>query len=194
MHKTIINRIKGIQLEKANSLIIIGIDGGGGSGKTTLADKIALEFTNTTIVHMDDLYKQKKYRVISNLAQAPAGYEYDIERIISDIIMPLRHNQEARYQKYDWNRDCLDKFERIKPNGIVIIEGCYSTIKQLRNFYDFTIFIDTKRETRLKRGLERDGELALSFWNNWMKGEDKYFAEQNVKKCSDFVFDGNDKS
>lgn len=69
--------------------------------------------------------------------------------------------------------------------------GCYSTINQLRNFYQLNIFVDCDKTIRLKRGLERDGELALQFWINWMDGEAKYFAEQCTKDKADFIITGD---
>lgn len=64
------------------------------------------------------------------------------------------------------------------PEGTVIIEGCYSTRDELREYYDFTIWVDCPREQRLVRGLERDGEGAFEFWRQWMEEEDRYIKEQ----------------
>ncbi len=187
------NMVKKIHEKNESAVTIIGIDGGGGSGKTTLASKIAAQFTNISIVHMDDFYKEKKYRTVDELCKAPSGYDYDIERLIAMVINPLRLNNVAIFQQYNWGENRLDKTQEIMPGGIIIIEGCYSLINQLRDFYDLTIFVDTNRDTRLKRGLERDGLSALPFWRNWMAGEDKYFKEQLVKDTADIVFIGDEK-
>ncbi len=191
MFENIINTIKALKLQNPNSSIIIAIDGGGGSGKTTLASMISAEFTGSSIVHMDDFYKLKKSRDISDLSKAPCGYEYDIDRLIANVINPLLSNKKSIYQIYNWNTDSLDNKVEIEPNNILIIEGCYSLIIQLREYYNLKIFVETDRDVRLKRGLIRDGEAALEFWNNWMQGEDKYFNDQHVKDIADFVFNGN---
>lgn len=123
MFNNIINKIREIQFLKNNSIVMIGIDGGGGSGKTTLATKIASVLLGTQIVHMDDFYKLKKVRKITKLANAPSGYEYDIDRLISQVIMPILSNKTARYQKYDWDNDCLNGYEEVTPTGILVIDG-----------------------------------------------------------------------
>jgi len=188
MFDTLINKIKDIQSTQGNSIVMIGIDGGGGSGKTTLAAKIESKLSDTQIIHMDDFFKLKKSRKMAKLADAPSGYEYDIDRLISQVIMPILSNKTAKYQKYDWGNDELSGCEEVVPTGVLIIEGCYSIINRLRDFYQLNIFVDCNRATRLERGLARDGESALQFWINWMEGEDKYFAEQDVKNNADFVF------
>ncbi len=190
MIENIIKKIRDIQIKNKSSIIIIGIDGGGGSGKTTLATKIASTIQNAQIVHMDDFYKKKEHREIASLSNAPSGYEYDIDRLIKQIILPILFNKTAYYQKYDWDKDCLGDCEEIKTPSILLIEGCYATINQLRHYYQLNIFVDCDKNLRLKRGLERDGESALHFWINWMAGEDKYFVEQKIKERADFVLNG----
>lgn len=44
------------EISKKQSTLLIGIDGCGGSGKSTFADKIKEECSNVTIVHKDDFY------------------------------------------------------------------------------------------------------------------------------------------
>lgn len=186
MLESVINRIK--EIYSNNNMALVGIDGGGGSGKSTLANNIALYLNNTQIIHMDDFYRPLVFRDIPNLSEAPVGYEFDIDRLVSQVIEPYLLKENAKYQKYDWQNDCLLEWEDIFLTGIIIIEGCYSNITQLNHFYDIKIFVDCDRNIRLKRGLERDGKAALPLWINWMNGEDKYFMEQNPKAKADFIF------
>lgn len=75
--------------------------------------------------------------------------------------------------------------------GIVIVEGVYSIRKELRSYYDFTIWVNCPRETRLARGLERDGEEAREMWEqNWMVAEDLYVEIQKPHEWADFVIRG----
>lgn len=188
MLEKIIERIQDIQSSQENTIIFVGIDGGGGSGKSTLTDKIATALKDVQIIHMDDFYKLETDRKMKELAKAPVGYEFDIERLISQVIIPLASNNIAEYQIYDWLNDRLSSWRKVYPIGIIIIEGCYSIIDTLSPFYHVKIFVDCDRAVRLKRGLGRDGESALPFWINWMDGEDKYFAEQCIKENADFIY------
>lgn len=190
MLENILTIIKEIQSKQKNSFVAVGIDGGGASGKSALATQIAHPLPETQIIHMDDFYKPSKYRKITKLENAPLGYEYDIDRLIEQVITPLLSKKTAFFQKYDWENDRLDNPSQVTPSGVILIEGCYSTIDYLNTFYHLKIFVDCKRAVRLERGLERDGEAALPNWLNWMDGEDKYFAEQHTKENADIVFIG----
>ena len=100
---------------------------------------------------------------------------------------------EARYQRYDWDMDKLVEWHTVEPNGLIIVEGVYSISDQLHNKYDIKIFVECNRELRLNRGLVRDGENALDFWEHWMIGEDKYLQEQKPRERSDFIISGEIK-
>lgn len=190
MLKKIIDRIDEIQVKSSGTISIIAIEGGGGSGKSTLAACIASELKGVQIVHMDDFYKLREFRKIKDLSEAPSGYEYDIDRLISEVILPLCDGKTARFQINGWGREGLTDFKEVTPSGVLLIEGCYSMLDRLRGFYQLQIFVDCGRSLRLKRGLERDGDAALQFWTNWMAGEDQYFAEQQPKGAADFVYSG----
>ena len=190
MLRRIIDKIREIQSENGDTITMVAIEGGGGSGKSTLASQIVFELQGVQIVHMDDFYKLSEFRKIKDLSVAPAGYEYDIDRLISEVIKPLLSNKTAKYQINDWGSTCLTDSREVSPTGILLIEGCYSMINQLRDFYQLKIFVCCDQSVRLKRGLERDGDSALQFWINWMAGEDKYFKEQRPKEASDFIFNG----
>jgi uridine kinase len=79
----------------------------------------------------------------------------------------------------------------VSEGGIVIIEGCYSIRKELKDFYDYRIWIQTSKSIRLKRGIDRDGEEARHLWEEqWMPAEDIYFEIQKPLDYADMVIDG----
>ncbi|GGF25223.1 uridine kinase [Halobacillus andaensis] len=156
------------------TLTLIGIDGCGGSGKSTLAEELSNDHSHSTIIHMDDFYLPSAQRNRSALV----GSDFDWERVLKQVIIPIKQGKGAHYQRYDWDLDQLAEWHTFHPEGIVIIEGCYSTRDELREYYDFSIWVDCPREQRLARGLERDGEAAINFWQQWMEEEDRYIKEQ----------------
>lgn len=183
-------------IEKANllmetrQLVLIAIDGCGGAGKSTLAQFLAAHFSASTIVHMDDFYKLPAQRATAAQSTNKPGCDYDIERLVEQVILPLRQNKQAEYFRNDWQSDDLIYDGLIQPKGVIIIEGCYSLLAQLRKYYDISAFVCCDRKTRLARGLARDGAGALAFWENWMAAEDRYLAEQSPEAAADFVIDG----
>lgn len=172
---------------------IVAIDGCGGAGKSTLAEFIVSKYGDGQIIHMDDFYKPSNQRSQLEMSKKEPGADYDLKRLIQDVILPIIINMEAKYQRYDWVTDKLAEWHNVIPNGLIIIEGVYSISELLYTNYDIKIFVECNKELRLKRGLERDGENALDFWEQWMIGENKYLIEQNPRDRSDFIISGEDK-
>ncbi|WP_019413968.1 uridine kinase [Paenisporosarcina sp. TG20] len=177
--------------ERKQSTLLIGIDGCGGSGKSTIAQKLKEQFSHVDIVHMDDFYLPSSQISNDHPSQKPIGADYDWPRVLKQVLEPLMNAQEASYQRYDWDNDKLEEWHTIPCGSIVIIEGVYATRKELANYYDFKIWMECPRETRLSRGLERDGENARDMWvKNWMVSEDIYMEACKPRERADFVVDG----
>lgn len=190
MINKIINQINETITKK--SFCLVAIDGCGGSGKSTLAEYIVSRYVGGQIIHMDDFYKPSNERSQLDISKKESRADYDIIRLRQDIIFPILNGMEARYQRYDWNEDKLAEWHTVEPKGLIIIEGVYSISEQLHNKYDFKIFVECNRELRLKRGLVRDGENALDFWEHWMIGEDKYLQEQKPRDRADYIISGEE--
>lgn len=174
---------------RKQSTLIIGIDGCGGSGKSTLAAKLQKEYANVNVVHMDDFYHLTLLQ--PGKQSKSIGADVDWQRVVSQVLEPISQNLEGNYQRYDWNTDTLAEWHTVPLGGIVIIEGVYSTRRELADRYDLKIWVECPRETRLSRGIERDGEDARDTWeNNWMISEDTYVAEHRPKETANMVVSG----
>ncbi|MFD3447081.1 uridine kinase [Microbacteriaceae bacterium 4G12] len=178
-------------LQRKQSTLLVGVDGCGGSGKSTFAKEIAKLSPKITIVHMDDFYLPSCSRIDGTSEEKPIGADFGWKRLRKQVLIPLANNQEGNYQRYDWCSDSLSEWHRVCAGGIVVIEGVYSMREELADFYDFTIFVDCPKELRLKRGIERDGEAARDMWENvWMVAEDKYMTRHRPAERADLVVDG----
>lgn len=179
-------------LPKKQLTVLVGIDGCGGSGKSTFAKELAKLSLQISIIHMDDFYLPSNKRIIGTLKEKPVGADFDWQRLKKQASEPLANNKIAEYQKYDWSLDIMGDWNTVPIGGIVIIEGVYSTRKELEDFYDYKIFIDCPRKIRLERGIQRDGEAARDMWEkNWMVAEDKYMKEHRPFERADLVIDGS---
>ncbi|WP_409273672.1 uridine kinase [Neobacillus sp. SCS-31] len=178
-------------LPRKQKTLIIGVDGCGGSGKSTLARKLKEARKDATIVHMDDFYFPSS-QIIKGLPQdKPVGADFDWQRVLNQVLLPLSKDQEGNYQRYDWNSDQLAEWHCVPIGGIVIIEGISSTRHELADYYDFTIFVECPYDIRLQRGLERDGEGARDMWvNNWMVAEQMYIEAHKPHERANLVIDG----
>ncbi|MFE4894835.1 uridine kinase family protein [Peribacillus butanolivorans] len=189
---TIQSLIANIQsFSKKQSPYLIAIDGRGGSGKSTLAARIQSECPGSTVVHMDDFYLPSSQRIQLPPSKKQIGADYDWQRVFGQVLQPLNWRSEAKYQRYDWETDAMGEWHTIPAEGLVIIEGTYSTRKELAELYDFTIWVECPRNQRLERGLERDGEEARPMWeDNWMVYEDLYVDTHRPQERVNLVVDG----
>lgn len=164
---------------------LMGIDGPGASGKSTLAEQLAARLPGAEIVHVDDFYLPSEERQGRPRAIGPG---FDLARLREQVLAPASRGEEVTYQKYDWDKDRLGEWVTIAAGTPLIVEGVYSTHLAARPYYDHRLFCVATRETRLRRGLDRDGAEAESLWTDeWMPAEDRYLAAEEPHLSADAV-------
>ena len=156
---------------------LVAIDGPGGSGKSTFAARLAAAADGAPVVHTDDFAS----------AENPINWW---PRLLTEVIEPLVGGQLVRYQRYDWPTESLAEWHAVIPSPIVIIEGVSAARREWARHLSFIIWIETPREVRLHRAVERDGEQALDDWEIWMGEEDAHFARDPTRKRADVIVDG----
>ncbi len=136
-----------------------------------------------------NFYRPSATRVTPEHAEVGAAFEW--QRLREQVLQPLSNKETARYQRYDWPTDSVAGWRTVPAHGVVLIEGCFSTREELRNFYDFRIWVHAPKEMRLSRGVERDGERARDRWvNKWMPEEERYAGDQEPWRFAHVVIDG----
>jgi uridine kinase len=158
---------------------IIAIDGPGGAGKSSFAKQLSQQLGKAPILHTDDF----------------ASWENPFNwwpRLLGQVLEPLSHNERARYQRYDWDTKRLAEWHEIWPAEYLILEGVSSSREAFRPYIALSIWIETPRQERLRRGLERDGETALPQWEEWMACEDEYIKCERPEQKADLVINGTE--
>jgi uridine kinase len=180
-------------LPRRRRTLVVGIDGRGGSGKSTFARTLERAGDDVTVVQFDDFYlplAERHARV--DRGDTEIGGNFDWRRLRAQVLAPLSQDEPAVYQRYDWPTDELAEWHRVTQGGIVLVEGNYSTRTEIRDLYDFTIWIDAPHELRLQRGLARGGEDTRERWlTEWMPEEDRYLEAQDPAAHVQLVLDGS---
>lgn len=144
----------------AETKLVIGIAGGTGSGKTTLAEKLLETFSGRAVLICQDSY----YKDISHLPieeRAKTNFDHpdslDFE-LLREHILRLKGNETIHVPVYDFCTHTRVKGEnRVSPADILIVEGILLfTLPEIRELCDLKIFVDTDDDIRLLRRIERD--------------------------------------
>ena len=126
-YKTVVaevtNRVR--ELSGSKQCILIGIDGCGGSGKSTFAAELSESLETAPIIHMDDFYKPSPERKhITNTTSI--GWQFDWQRLKTDVLQSIITRGYAQYQQYDWNKDCLAELRTIQACSRSLLKGFMS--------------------------------------------------------------------
>ena len=162
---------------RAGSTRVLAVDGRGGSGKTTLADRLA-SLLDAPVVHMDDLFPGWD----GLAAAAPILRRWVLE--------PLARGEVARYQRYDWSRDAYGGWVDVPPSDSLVVEGCACGSRLVAPYLSLLLWIDAPRTVRFDRGLRRDGEALRPHWERWARQEDALFAAEGTCERADYRIDG----
>ena len=179
-------------LPRKRSTLLIGTDAPGGAGKSTFMQSLRRALPDSTGVQMDDFFLPSHVRLCVAPGDKPLSGDFDCRRVSRQVLEPLSRDQPAVYQRFDWNTDRLAEWHAISPGGIVVVEGCYALYDALAPYYDFTIWLECPRETRLARGIARSGEQIREIWErDWMVAEDRYIAAQHPQDRAALVVDSS---
>jgi uridine kinase len=171
---------------------VVGIDGPGGAGKSTLASRLAQLRDDVAIVEGDDFYRPLAESTRAALTPIEAvDLLFDWERLRAEVLAPLVRGEDARYRRYDWNADRLgDEVAAIAARGVVVIEGCYVARPALRGYLDLIVVVDAPRELCLARQRAR-GESEPEQIERWRAAEEWYFARQDPRRVATLLVDGS---
>jgi len=178
-------------------ILVIGIAGGTGSGKTTLMKNLIREFSDVvTVLSHDNYYKRHDELTYEQRCQLnydePAALETDLMARHLDI---LRHGEAIDCPVYDFTvHNRSDETIRITPEKVIIVEGILIfENKALRDLMDIKVFVDTDADVRLCRRIKRDVtkrgrtlESVLEQYQTTVKPMHEQYVEPS-KKFADII-------
>ena len=178
-------------------VLVIGIAGGTGSGKTTLMKNLIARFGDVVTVLSHDNY----YRRHDELTyEERSALNYDEPAAMETELMvqhldALRHGQEIDCPVYDFTvHNRSDETIRVVPKRVIIVEGILIFADEaLRDLMDIKIFVDTDADVRLCRRIKRDVnkrgrslESVLTQYQTTVKPMHEKYVEPS-KKYADLV-------
>ena len=153
---------------------LVCLDGPAGSGKTTLAAAIADRAAGRVVhvVHMDDLYPG--WRGLAEVLD-----------LVSRLLDPLASGGTGHFRRYDWETDTLAEWHQVRPGGLLVLEGVGSGCRRWASLTTTLAWVVAPRETRRRRGLDRDGADHADLWRRWAVEEDALFAREKTRSRAD---------
>lgn len=185
-------------------MIIIGIAGGTGCGKTTVVKKIAetLPPDNVAVIPLDSYYNQTDDLTPEQRRQInfdhPNAFDWDL---LFEHISMLKNGKAVEQPTYSYvisNR--LKETIHVEPKPVMIVEGIMSLIKkELRDLMDLKIFVDTDSDERLIRIIKRDvlergrtAEMVMERYVNILKPMHLEFIEPTKRYADIIIPQGGD--
>ncbi|MCE1245302.1 MAG: uridine kinase [Firmicutes bacterium] len=141
--------------------LVIGIAGGSGSGKTTVAEMIAeaLGEERVTLLVQDDYYKDLSHMTPEERAKVNFDHPDSIDaECMAQHVSMLKNGSSIEKPSYDFKTHTRRKeTDTVTPKEVVIIEGILVLdSNKLREQMDLKIFVDTDDDIRFIRRLKRD--------------------------------------
>lgn len=163
--------------------VILAIEGGSASGKTTLAALLE-EIYDCTVFHMDDFFLRPEQRTPERLLEV--GGNVDRERFLKEVLLPLRRGETVLYRPYDCATGTVASPTPVTPKNLVVVEGAYSMHPELAAYYDLSVFLHISPECQRTRIEKRNSPaMAERFFREWIPLEARYFDATNARaRCA----------
>ena len=186
---------------RMQKVMVIGIAGGTGSGKSTITRRLMQRFGNdVTAISYDNYYKAQheipfEERIKVNYDHPDA---FDTERFLKDL-RALKAGRTVQCPVYDFSiHDRLEQTKTVRPAKVILVEGILIFASQeLCDEMDIRLFVDTDADVRILRRIVRDVrdrgrslESVVNQYLNTVKPMHEQFVEPSKKRADIIIPEG----
>ena len=177
--------------------LVIALDGGSGSGKSTIADEFQRQ-SDCALIRFDDFYNTTipetewpRYTIHERLRHV-----FDWDAVRRSAIIPLQERRAAVWYPFDFQAglnaagtyDRMPQPVTVAPAEIVLIDGAYSASPALADLIDVAVLVDVPCPERHRRLALREDSGFLQTWHAiWDEVEAYYFTRIRPPSSFDLV-------
>lgn len=183
-------------------MLIIGIGGGTGSGKTTVVEQIVetLPQGQVAVISQDSYYKELSHLTKAERTKVNFDHPNAIDfKLLCEHLLELKQGRAVLEPVYSFvahNRTKQTKL--IQPTKVLVVEGILIlTDPTIRNIFDIKVFVHADSDERLIRRLKRDItergrdlDEVLHRYQNTLKPMHQQFIEP-TKEYADIIIPNN---
>ena len=188
-----------------SDIMVIGIAGGTGSGKTTITRKLIECFgPDVSVIHHDNYYKA--HHDMPYEERTKLNYDhpnaFDTDMLIRDL-KQLKRGKAIQCPVYDYSiHDRTDRTVTIRPTRVIVVEGIliYES-RELCREMDIKIYVDTDADVRILRRIVRDvrdrGRSLESVVNQYLttvKPMHEMYVEPSKKNADIVILHGGENT
>lgn len=159
------------RLVETDARPVLLIDGGAGSGKTTLAESLAASWPGggpVQVVGLDELYP--------GWGGLAAG---------SDAVPTLITG--TGFRTWDWAAGRPGAWRSLDPTEPLVVEGCGALTPASRALAGLALWLEVDQATRRRRALARDGAVFAAHWDDWAAQEAVHWLTDHPRDLADLV-------
>jgi uridine kinase len=186
----------------------VAVDGRDGAGKTIFADRLGTKLMarGKTVYRasIDDWQMSRDLRYRRGPESAEGYYldGFNHEGFRSELLEPFATGREARLADYDIAREVPIEGPRLVPaaRGVLVVDRVFLLRQELRDCWEFTIYLDVDPAVAMERGIARD--IAISgdaeeerrhlYLVRYRPGQDLYHAAAEPTMRADIVINNSD--
>jgi uridine kinase len=180
------------------SPLIIGIAGGSGSGKTTIASGLCrlTEHYGSVVISQDDYYLGLPEGTDASRYNFDDPSALDLERMARDLL-ELKAGKTVNLPIYDFTCHRRSSAVRtVTPTPVIFVEGLFVfATPALREVFDICFFVDVPEHERLRRRIFRDvrerGRCEADIREQWERQVEPMYVKHTLptRACANFVLE-----